>query len=83
MNSFTFFLIGIPFSLSWITFNIFPYPPLTEAMPPRAPRRAAPGPMAAGVALTLRAPPTPDPSGANSDAEKALGTSALNAASYQ
>ena len=33
--------------------------PPPKAMPPQAPRRAAPGPTAAAVALTVRAPQAP------------------------
>ena len=45
-------------NLSLITFETHP-PPLPKAMPPQAPRRAAPGPTAAAVALTVRAPQAP------------------------
>ena len=42
---------------SLITFKTLP--PLPKAMPPQAPRRAAPGPTAAAVALTVREPQDP------------------------
>ena len=43
-----------------ITFNTPSLPTGHRAMPPRAPRKA-PGPTAAAVALTVRAPPLPWP----------------------
>ena len=53
------FLFSLYILSIYLRSHLIPPPPLPKAMPPQAPRRAAPGPTAAVVALTVRAPQAP------------------------